>query len=116
MQTKEQKRKRRKARIRAKISGTAKRPRLSVFKSNKHLSAQLIDDTKGHTLLSSFDTGLKESLKKSRGEVAVLIGKDIALKAKKSKITKIVFDRGGFSYEGNIKVLAESIRKEGLKF
>jgi len=116
MQTKDQKRKRRQTRIRMKVVGTAQRPRLAVFRSNKHIKAQLIDDSKGHTIASSSDTTLKGVSKKHGKEIAALVGGDIAEKAKKNKITSVVFDRGGFSYTGNISALAEGARKGGLKF
>lgn len=104
---------RRHARIRAKVSGTSKTPRLSVFKSNKYISAQLIDDEKGVTLASSSSKGSKG---KTKGDKAREVGADIAKAAKTKKILKVVFDRGGFTYTGNIKTLAESARKGGLKF
>lgn len=110
---KREKRARRRIRIRAKISGTAERPRLSVFKSNTRLTAQLIDDDAGKTLLSvsSFD-----SKKKIPREQAEEIGAKLADAARKKKITKLVFDRGGFLYAGNIKVFADSVRAGGIKF
>lgn len=113
---KQQKRTRRHARVRAKVSGTALRPRLAVFKSNKHLSAQLIDDTKGTTLVASSDSAIAGSAKKPMREVATLIGEDIAKKAKTAKIETVVFDTGGFAYTGNISALAEGARKGGLIF
>lgn len=110
---KTEKRIRRHARIRAKVSGTETMPRLSVFKSNKHISAQLIDDTKGITLVSSHsrDAKGKSLLLKSS-----MIGKDIAEKAKAKKITHVVFDRGGFIYTGCVKAVAEGAREGGLTF
>jgi len=111
MQTKDQKRKRRQARVRARVIGTAKIPRLAVFRSNRHMSVQLIDE-----IAASSDTTIKGASKKKMKDIAVLIGGDIAEKAKQKKITSIVFDRGGFSYIGNIKILADSARKGGLKF
>ena len=107
---------RRHARIRAKVSGTSKTPRLSVFKSNKYISAQLIDDEKGVTLASSSSKGSKGSKGKTKGDKAREVGAAIAKAAKTKKISKAVFDRGGFTYTGNIKMLAESARKGGLKF
>ena len=104
---------RRHARIRAKVSGTGKTPRLSVFKSNKYISAQLIDDEKGVTLASSSSKGSKEKTKEAKARE---VGAAIAKAAKTKKISKAVFDRGGFTYTGNIKMLAESARKGGLKF
>lgn len=104
---------RRKLRIRAKISGTETRPRLAVFKSNMHVSAQLIDDTKGITLVSSHSKTMKG---KTLSEKAFAVGKDIATKAKAKKIDAVVFDRGGFMYTGNIKAVAEGAREGGLTF
>ncbi len=106
-------RRRRHKRIRAKVIGTADRPRLSIFKSNKHIYAQLIDDTKGKTLASSSSRQTDE--KKSK-DSPVLLGKDIAKKTKELKISKVVFDRAGFAYAGRIKAVADSARKEGLNF
>lgn len=104
---------RRKLRIRAKISGTETRPRLAVFKSNMHVSAQLIDDTKGITLVSAHSKTMKG---KTLSEKAFAVGKEIASKAKAKKIEAVVFDRGGFMYTGNIKAVAEGAREGGLTF
>ncbi len=109
---KKEKRNRRHARIRAKISGTADVPRLSVFKSNTALYAQLIDDTSGVTLASATSRGTK-----GKGlEYAKNLGAEIAKKAEGLKIKKIVFDRGGFIYTGKVKALAEGAREGGLSF
>ena len=108
-------RKKRHARIRTKISGTASVPRLSVFRSNSHIFAQIIDDEKGTTLVSSSSLSMK--LKNGgNAESATLVGKDIAEKAKKAKITKVVFDRGGYLYHGRIEALADAAREAGLEF
>ena len=104
----------RKNRVRAKVSGTAERPRLTVTISNKHVSAQLIDDVKGHTLAAATTVGTKQT--GSISEQAAVIGTDIAKKAKKLKITKVVFDRNGRQYAGRLKALADAARKEGLEF
>ena len=104
----------RKNRVRAKINGTAERPRLSVTISNMHVSAQLIDDTKGHTLASATTVGAKES--GTMTEKCAVIGTEIAKKAKKAKITAVVFDRNGRQYAGRLKALADAARKEGLEF
>ena len=104
---------RRKARIRAKINGTASRPRLAVFKSNKFIYAQIIDDTKGHTLVSADS---RDSKAKKPVESAKEVGISIAAKAKAAKITKVVFDRGGNLYTGKIKVVADAAREGGLEF
>ena len=103
------------ARVRAKISGTAECPRLSVFRSNTQIFAQIIDDVKGNTLASSSSVELKI---KTGGNAsgAALVGKDIAEKAKKLKIKKVVFDRGGYLYHGRVKALAEAARENGLEF
>ncbi len=106
-------RSRRHRKIRSKISGTSDKPRLSVFKSNQHIYASLIDDTKHKTLLAVNDLKLKE---KSRPERASRIGQILASDAIKKRIKKVVFDRGGFKYHGLIKILAESARASGLKF
>lgn len=103
----------RKARVRSKVSGTAERPRLTVTISNKHVSAQLIDDVAAKTLAASTTVGTKQegSLK----EQATFVGSDIAKKAKKVKITKAVFDRNGRQYAGRLASLADAARKEGLE-
>ncbi len=110
---KKEKRNRRHARIRARISGTAELPRLSVFKSNKHISAQLIDDESGKTIAAghSREAKGKELLEKARE-----VGKIVAEKAKAKGVKAVVFDRGGFIYTGNVKALAEGAREGGLKF
>lgn len=104
----------RKDRVRAKISGTAERPRLTVAISNTHISAQLIDDDKQHTLAAATTVGSKAS--GTMTERAAVVGAEIAKKAKKIKITKVVFDRNGRQYAGRLKALADAARKEGLEF
>lgn len=104
----------RKNRVRAKVSGTAERPRLTVTISNKHVSAQIIDDTKGHTIVSATTVGAKET--GTMSEQAAKVGTDIAKKAKKAKVTTIVFDRNGRRYAGRLRALADAARKEGLEF
>jgi len=121
---KREKRYRRHRRIRAKIFGTADRPRLCVFRSHNHIYAQLIDDEKGRTILSAGDFELKKSKSKTKDnkrqskktEVAFEVGELIAKKAQEKKIQKVVFDRGGYRYHGRVKALAEGARKGGLKF
>lgn len=103
----------RKARVRAKVSGTAQRPRLSVTISNKHVSAQLIDDVAAKTLAASTTVGSKQT--GSLKELAAFIGTDIAKKAKKAKIEKAVFDRNGRQYAGRLSALADAARNEGLE-
>ena len=98
--------------IRKKISGTTKRPRLSVYKSSKHIFAQIIDDTKGSTFVAFCDFLLKGT----KSEKAFEVGKKLADLAKKKKISEVVFDRGGFLYHGRVKKLADGAREGGLKF
>lgn len=104
----------RKNRVRAKITGTAQRPRLTVTISNKHVSAQLIDDVAQHTLAASTTVGAKHT--GTTSEQAAFVGTDIAKKAKKAKITTVVFDRNGRQYAGRLSALADAARKEGLEF
>ncbi|MCM0753716.1 50S ribosomal protein L18 [Desulfovibrio aminophilus] len=116
--TKEESRARRKVRIRKKISGSAERPRLVVFRSNRQIYAQLIDDIAGRTLASSSTLVLGkagESMKLNL-ECAGKVGKDIAAKALAGGIEMVVFDRNGYLYHGRIKALAEGAREGGLKF
>ena len=105
---------RRHKKIRRTLSGTETTPRLSVFRSNAAISAQLIDDVKGVTLASSSSKELK--LKNNNLEAARAVGKDIAQKAKKAKIKTVVFDRSGYLYHGRVKALAEAARENGLEF
>jgi len=135
MLEKQEKRLRRQKRVRAKIFGTARRPRFSVFKSLKHIYAQIIDDEKGITLVAASDRELKGKTKKKKGKItskklkkiekivrtgkvaiAYEVGKLIGKKALKKKIKKVSFDRGGFKYHGRIKALAEGARESGLEF
>ena len=104
----------RKSRVRAKISGTALRPRLSVSISNKHVSAQIIDDEHQRTLVASTTVNMKQT--GTITEQAAIIGADIAKKAKKVKINAVVFDRNGRLYAGRLSAFAEAARKEGLRF
>jgi len=104
----------RKQRVRAKITGTAERPRLTVTISNLHISAQLIDDVKQHTIAAATTVGTKAT--GTMAEKAATVGADIAKKAKKAKITKVVFDRNGRQYAGRLKALADAARNEGLEF
>lgn len=101
-------------RVRKNINGTKEMPRLNVFRSNKEIYAQVIDDVSGNTLVSSSS----RSLKLSNGgnvEAAKLVGKDIAEKCKKAKISKVVFDRGGYLYHGRVSALADAAREAGLE-
>ena len=104
----------RKGRVRAKISGTAERPRLTVTISNFHVSAQIIDDVAQKTLVSATTVGSKA--KGTKTELAAKIGAEIAKKAKKAKINTVVFDRNGRQYAGRLHALADAARKEGLEF
>ena len=110
--TKAQSRFRRHARIRAKVKGTAERPRLAVYKSNRFVSVQLIDDAKGATLAQAHGREFKGSL----GAQAAQVGKAIAERAKKAGVTAVVFDRGGYSYAAQVKALADAAREGGLTF
>lgn len=112
-------------RVRSKIKGEKDRPRLSVFRSNKNITGQIIDDTKQETLvyissaakkLKSSKKSDKKSKKKTKVETAGMLGEELAKKALKKKIKKIVFDRGGYKYHGRVKSFAEGARKGGLKF
>ena len=106
---------RRHARVRAKISGTKECPRLCLYRSNKNIEAQIIDDVKGATLVSSSSMALKLE-NGSNIEAAAKVGKDIAEKALAKKIKKVVFDRSGYIYHGRVKALAEAAREAGLDF
>ncbi len=105
---------RRRLRIKAKVAGTPNRPRLSVFRSSKYIYAQIIDDTSGTTLIAASKSEVKEPVKGI--ELAEAIGLEIGKKALAKKINKVVFDRGGYKYHGQIKALADGARKAGLSF
>ncbi|MDD3453303.1 MAG: 50S ribosomal protein L18 [Bacilli bacterium] len=110
-------RKSRHARVRAKISGTESTPRLNVFRSNSNIFAQIIDDVKGITLVSA--SSIDKDLKLSNGsntEAATKVGELLAKRAKEAKIKKVIFDRGGYLYHGRVKALAEAARENGLEF
>ncbi|MBA3414002.1 MAG: 50S ribosomal protein L18 [Chloroflexia bacterium] len=113
-------RKRRHVRVRAKVSGTPQRPRLNVFRSSAHIYAQVIDDTRGETLLSASD--LEQDVKERAGEGATksaraaVVGQIIGERAKAAGIDAVVFDRGGFLYHGRVKAVAEGARGAGLIF
>ena len=102
-------------RVRAKVSGTASCPRLCVFRSNKHIEAQLIDDVKKVTLVSASSVQLKLE-NGSNIEAAKKVGAELAKKAKEAKISTVVFDRGGYVYHGRVAALADAAREGGLKF
>lgn len=114
---KQYRRKRIKMRIRKIISGTSERPRMTVFRSNKQIYVQLIDDMEGNTLLSaSSNTGEISSEKENKIEQAKKLGSLVAEKAKSAGIENVIFDRNGYLYHGRVKALAESAREAGLKF
>lgn len=124
---KKEKRGRRHRRLRAKIKGTAQNPRLNVFRSNKHIFLQLIDDEKGKTLVSASDLEVgagskkkgrapKAKGKRTKTQAAFEAGKVLAVLAKKKKISRAVFDRGGYAYHGRVKAAAEGAREGGLQF
>ena len=114
--TTRQARERRHRRIRGKVAGTAERPRLAVFRSNKGIFAQLVDDETGRTLAGASWLGLPKSFKGNRIEQATEVGKAVAAAAKKAGIESVVFDRGGYLYHGRVKALAEGAREGGLQF
>ncbi len=117
MLLKQQQRYRRHKRVRAKIFGTTKVPRLCVFRSNKHIYCQLIDDEKGKTIFGSSDIEVKrKKTSVSKTALAYEVGKLAAKKALNKKIKKVVFDRGGYKYHGRVKAVAEGAREGGLKF
>ncbi len=107
---------RRHHRLRRRISGTAERPRLVVFRSNRGIEAQLVDDVAGRTLASARHTELKKSFKGSKTEQAAEVGKQLAGAARKAGIETVVFDRGGYLYHGRVRALADAVREGGLRF
>ena len=113
--TKEQRRLRIKRRIRKSITGTSSRPRLSVFRSNKQIYAQIIDDVTGVTVVSASSQKNESAQKVAKLDQAKLIGKEIAEKAVKAGIDTVVFDRNGYLYHGRVKALADAAREGGLK-
>ncbi|MCF7833692.1 MAG: 50S ribosomal protein L18 [Candidatus Pacebacteria bacterium] len=113
MQKKDEKRIRLKKKIRSKIVGTDTRPRLSVFRSNKFIYAQVIDDTKYNTLAQASDIVLEKGTKVERAKE---VGKMIAEECKKKNISQVVFDRNGFKYAGRVKLVADAARSAGLQF
>jgi large subunit ribosomal protein L18 len=113
--TSRQARERRHRRVRGKVAGTAERPRLAVFRSNKGISAQIIDDTAGRTLAGVTWSALK-SFKGTKTEQATEVGKQLAAAAKAAGVERVVFDRAGYLYHGRVKALAEGAREGGLEF
>lgn len=107
----------RKRRIRKRISGDADRPRLSVYRSNKHIYTQVIDDEKGVTLVEYCDAKLsKKEQSGTKMEIAGLVGRELGKRLKEKNILKVVFDRGGYKYHGRVKALAGEVRKVGIMF
>ena len=104
------------ARVRRKVSGTTERPRLAIFKSLKHIYAQVIDDASGKTMVSVSSMDKDSSTKGANAAAAKAVGALIARKAKDKGITRVVFDRGGYLYHGNVKALADAAREAGLEF
>ena len=114
---KNQDRLKRHKRVRAKVKGTAETPRLSVYRSLNHIYAQIIDDTVGNTLVSSSTIAKGMNVEGlTKVQAAEAVGKDIAKKALEKGITTVVYDRGGFVYQGKVKALAEAAREAGLEF
>jgi large subunit ribosomal protein L18 len=109
-------RERRHRRVRGKIHGTAERPRLVVFRSNRGIEAQLVDDDAARTLAAASWLHLKKSFKGSKTEQAAEVGKLLAQNAKKSGVDRVVFDRGGYLYHGRVKALVDGAREGGLQF
>ena len=115
VQTKEEARQRRHRRVRAKVSGTADRPRLAVYRSNAHIYVQLIDDATGRTVAAA-SSGEKQVAGTKRAEGPAAVGKLIAERAKAAGVETVVFDRGGYLYHGRVKALADAAREGGLTF
>jgi large subunit ribosomal protein L18 len=113
---KSQKRERRHNRIRAKVLGTTERPRFSVFRSNKYIYAQIINDEEGKTLVSASDRTIKKGKNSGKVSGAKSVGTEISKLAKEKNITKVVFDRGGYLYAGRVKAVSEGAREGGLSF
>jgi large subunit ribosomal protein L18 len=111
--SREEKRYRRHLRVRKKVTGTADRPRLVIFRSLKHISAQLVDDVAGRTLMTVSSTDLSEGKKTEKSKE---VGKRLASRAKDSGVTKVVFDRAGYKYHGRVKAVADGAREGGLEF
>ena len=107
---------RRHRRVRGKVRGTAERPRLAVFRSNRGIFAQLVDDDAGKTVAAASWVGLAKSFKGDKTEQAAEVGKRLAAAAKKAGVESVVFDRGGYLYHGRVKALAEGAREGGLSF
>ena len=111
--TRDERRYQRHVRVRKTVEGSSERPRLAVYRSLKHIYAQVIDDTTGRTLASAWDLSIESGTK---GERATEVGKLLALRAKEAGITRVVFDRAGFRYHGRVKAVADGAREGGLEF
>ncbi|MFZ7761198.1 50S ribosomal protein L18 [Bacillus velezensis] len=109
-------RQKRHARVRAKLSGTAERPRLNVFRSNKHIYAQIIDDVNGVTLASASTLDKDLNVESTGDSAAAKVGELVAKRASEKGVSDVVFDRGGYLYHGRVKALADAAREAGLKF
>ncbi len=111
---------RRHARVRKHVLGTPERPRLAVFRSNHHISAQVIDDTAGHTVAaaSTYEADVRKSLKgvAANADAAAVVGRAVAERARAAGVSKVVFDRGGYLYHGRVKALADAAREAGMDF
>jgi large subunit ribosomal protein L18 len=116
MSTKLEKANKRIKRVRAKVFGRPERPRLAVFRSNRYVSAQIIDDSKGKTLVFSTSKNLKSEKGKSKTDLAYQVGEELAKSAKKKRIGSVIFDKRSYKYHGVIKALADGARKGGLTF
>ncbi|MGZ6005216.1 MAG: 50S ribosomal protein L18 [Candidatus Saccharimonadales bacterium] len=116
LSTTKQNKQQRQNRVRSTVHGTKERPRLSVFISNRHIVAQIIDDTKGQTLVAVTTAGSKTASAGTMTEKAAWVGEEIAKKAKTGKVKKVVFDRGSKLYHGRVAAVAEAARKAGLEF
>jgi large subunit ribosomal protein L18 len=114
--TRHEARLRRHKRVRGKVAGSTERPRLVVYRSNKGITAQIVDDTTGRTLAGATWTGLPKSFTGKKTEQAAEVGKQLAAAAKKAGIERVVFDRGGYLYHGRVKALADGAREGGLEF
>jgi large subunit ribosomal protein L18 len=114
--TKPEARARRHRRVRGKVSGTVERPRLVVFRSNRGIEAQLVNDLEGRTLAAASWLNLKRSFKGTKTDQAAAVGKLLAANAKKAGVERVVFDRGGYLYHGRVKALADAAREGGLQF
>jgi large subunit ribosomal protein L18 len=110
--TRQELRRRRHLRVRKALVGTTERPRLVIFRSLKHITAQVVDDTRGHTLLTVTDNGLEGK----KSEKSLQVGKLVAERAKQAGITRVVFDRAGYQYHGRVKAVADGAREGGLEF